>query len=82
MQRLASLGTEERAKKIAYYNMQVAKLLNKHNGKAFSLELGTNVALDVLGYATGYPLLGSGWSILIKSGQGMAKLLRYRKNRI
>jgi hypothetical protein len=75
METLASLSEEKRAKKIVYYNKQVEKLLKKHDGKAFSIDLGTNVVLDTIGIATGYPFLGSGWSILKKGGQGLAKLL-------
>lgn len=68
---LATLEDAERAKKVAYYNKEVTRRVNKKKKKTGIIDLSTNVLLDAVGFFTGIPGLGTGLSI-VKSGLKMA----------
>lgn len=61
---LAELNENDRKEKIRLYNMEVTTRLNKSNKRHRAIDLGTNVGLDTAGILTGYPFLGSTFTIL------------------
>lgn len=79
METLAALSPEGRKVKIDQYNQQLQQKRAKRGPSATQIDLGVNAAIDGIGLATGYPFLGTGYS-LIKNGVARAGKLAGVKN--
>ena len=70
---LSELTDEERKSKIAEYNLEVSKKINKNNKSENAIDLGQNILLDAAGAVTGFAVIGSAFSLLKLGGKKLTQ---------
>ncbi|BDU25217.1 hypothetical protein FLGSB24_19610 [Flavobacterium sp. GSB-24] len=79
METLALLTEDERTEKVAHYNNEIVKKLNKGKINPNTIDLVTSVALDGLGMVTGNPLIGTAFSTLKFGGNTVRQSAVFEK---
>ncbi|WP_299580257.1 hypothetical protein [Mucilaginibacter sp.] len=80
MDTLAVLSPEKREAKIAEYNRQVNKAIQRQNRKAFSIDLLSNGIIDGIGALSNAIGLGTAYAVLRQSGRQLIKQIPEFKN--